>query len=281
MQKNLQTEDNSSKISTCNFDSTLKRFNKYLDLDISIIPSAEKEINDCISSFTDKEKDSLYILYQRVFYNAVNKLNDSLESKYSSVLEKNTNDQNDSAVIKFRQLLDKSGLVLQMTEGSYFVDVQSSYFYNLFKGKISKSLDEYLKIRSVEMANTFSEDAMLLISYEELYNRVVIWEDFIKDNQAFFLKKTSVAFYQHYLSVLLTGMDNTPAFSFENGILNFELKSLYEKVIKKADPRESTSIITEYYNLLKANQFKQPKEINDFLEQHDLYSMKAIQPLLR
>jgi hypothetical protein len=275
---NLPTND---KISICNFDSTLKRFNKYQDLDINTIPVAEKEINDCINSFADKEKDSLYILYQRVFYTSVNKLNDSLESKYSSVLEKITNEENDSIVVKFKQLLKRSGLVLQMTEGSYFVDVQNTYFYNLFKGKVSKSLDEYLRIRSIEMGTTFSEDAMLLISYDDLYNRIVVWEDFINSHQDFFLNKTAVKFFHHYLSVLLTGMDNTPAFSRENGVLNSELKSLYEKVIIIADLRESTDIITEYYNLLKANQFKQPKELNSFLERYDLYSVKAVQPLLR
>ena len=146
-----------------------------------------------------------------------------------------------------------------------------------------KTIHEIAEIALEKTKHCFSDCRISdkLISYDDLYNRIVVWEDFINSHQDFFLNKTAVKFFQHYLSVLLTGMDNTPAFSRENGVLNSELKSLYEKVINIADLRESTDIITEYYNLLKANQFKQPKEMNSFLERHDLYSMKAVQPLLR
>jgi hypothetical protein len=277
----LQKENSNNIISDCNIDTILKRFSNYQDSDICIIYNAEKEITNCISAFKENEKDSLYIIFQKLFYNARNKFNASLESKYSSVLTKIMNEENDSVVIEFNQLLEHNGLILQMTEGSYFVDAQSSYFYNLFKGKISRGLDDYLRIRSVEIATQFSEDAMLLISYEELYNRVVTWEDFMTNNKDFFLKKNVKVFYNHYFSTLLTGMDNTPAFGGEDGILNPELRNLYEKIIQKNDSSESTRIILNYYNLLKANQFKQPKNLNEFLEQHGLYSMKAVQPILR
>jgi hypothetical protein len=280
-QKNQRIEYVSYKNSIPNLDTTQKGFTKCLDLDFKSLPSAQEAVNKCISSFADKEKDSIYIFYQKAFYNAVNKINDSLESKFSIVLGKISNGENDSMVIKFNQVLDKSGLTLLMTEGSYYVDVQSWYFYDLFKGKISKSLEEYLRLRSIELASPFSEDAMLLVSYEKLYDRVVTWEDFINNYPDFFRKAWAVENFQEYLSVLLTGMDNTPAFNREDGILNPELKSLYEKVINHTDSRESTQIITQYYNLLKENEFKEPNGLNDFMVKYNLYSMKGVQPSLR
>ena len=72
-------------------------------------------------------------------------------------------------------------------------------------------------------------------------------------------------------------MDNSPVFD-ENNKLDPEAKQLYERVIAQKSSRKSSKIISDYYNLLKANNFHQFKGIDKFLKANGLYSMLSMQP---
>jgi hypothetical protein len=73
-------------------------------------------------------------------------------------------------------------------------------------------------------------------------------------------------------------MDNTPVFDYESQKLLPEVKKLYEKIIAQNDSRKSSKIISDYYGILKTNNFKQPEDIDKFLEEKGLFSMSGIQP---
>ena len=87
----------------------------------------------------------------------------------------------------------------------------------------------------------------------------------------FFLKKEVEENQKLYLSTLLTGIENTPVFDYDNQVLLPEIKSLYEAIIAKNENRKSTGIITNYYNLLKENEFKQTETIDKFMKENNLY----------
>ncbi|MDP4207834.1 MAG: hypothetical protein Q8928_03360 [Bacteroidota bacterium] len=265
----------------CDFKNIRKQISSYKDLGIVSIPIAENIIKRCISSLDESNKDSVYILFVNLFYNSANPFTESLETKYSGVLKKIEKDINDSETKDFKKCLDVCGLTLLMSEGTYYVDVKYDYFYNLFKGKVSPALDVFLKIRSKEMKQGYSEDAGLLISFEELYDRVTTWEDFNIKYPDFFLNGESESYYISYLSTFLTGMDNSRTFDLDNEKLLPELKKLYEKIIERKDARKSSKIISDYYDLLKNNDFKQPDNLSKFLKDNGLFSMLGVQPETR
>lgn len=245
------------------------------------IPIAAAIIDKSIPSLNNIEKDSIYIFFNYTFYTAVNAFNDSLELKYPDILQKIDKGINDPEIKEFKKCLDLCGLSLLNSEGSYYVDEKYDYYYDLFKGKVSAALNDYLKIRSKELKQGYSEDADLLIGFDDLYDRVVTWEDFMKDYPDFILLKDAEFNYTSYLSTLITGTDNSETFESETQTLYPGIKRLYEKIISHKDGKKSTKLISDYFDLLKRNDFKQPDNLDLFLKANNLISMVGVQPATR
>ena len=251
------------------------------EVEIVSIPIAASIIDKSIISFNNTEKDSTYIIFNYMFYTAVNAFNDSLELNYPDILQKIDKGINDPEIKEFKKCLDLCGLSLLNSEGSYYVDEKYDYTYDLFKGKVSPALNEYLKIRSKELKQGYSEDADLLIGFDDLYERVVTWEDFINEYPDFILLKDAEFNYSSYLSTLITGTDNSETFDSETQDLYPGIKRLYEKIISHKDGKKSTKVISDYYELLKRNDFKQPDNLDLFLKANNLTSMVGVQPETR
>jgi len=212
---------------------------------------------------------------------AVTDFNDSLDTKYSTLLHKIINKIADPEINEFKKALDMCGLTLLVSEGDYYVDARYDYFSELFKDRVSPALNDFLQIRRKELKEGFSEDAGLLISFNQLYDRVVTWENFNTKYPDFFDKTDSQFYYKSYLSTLITGLDNSQPFDDKTGELIPELKRLYQKIISRDDSLNSTRVIRDYYGFLKASDFKEPKNLDKFLKVNDLYSMIGVQPETR
>ena len=249
--------------------------------DIVSIPIMAKIIDKSIITMNQVDQDSTYTIFNYIFYTAVNAFNDSLEIKYPDILEKMEKGTTDQTTREFKKCLDLCGLSLLNSEGSYYVDEKDDYYFDLFKGKVSPILTEYLKIRNKEIKQGYSEDADLLIGFDDLYDRVVTWEDFITQNPGFFLIKDAEFNYTSYLSTLITGTDNSETFDSETQNLYPGIKRLYEKIISHKDGKKSTKVISDYYELLKRNDFKQPDNFDMFLKANNLISMVGVQPETR
>jgi len=275
---NIKGSENKSYQQSCDYITIKKEILSYKNLGIASIPIIENIIKRCIGSLNESDRDSLFILFNDAFYNAANSLTDSLGSKHFGVLKKLEKNVNDSETKDFKKRIDICGLSLLTTEGIFYVDAKSDYFYDLFKGEISPALDEFLKIRSKEMKQGYSEDAGLLISFADLYKHVIIWEDFRIKYPDFFLNGEAQEYYDTYLSTFLTGMDNTRTFDLETQKLLPEMKKLYEKIIARNESRKSTTIISDYYELLNTKGFQEPDDISKFLKSKGLYSMLGVQP---
>ena len=268
---------NSNQI-TCDFKTIKKHTMDDMHLGIVAIPIAENRIKKCIGLMPESDKDSLYVLFNEVFYTTANALTDSLETKYKSVINKIRNNLHDSEVNQFISCLDLCGIDLLVSEGIYYLDVKYDYFYHLFKGKVSPALDDFLEIRSREMKQGYSEDAGLLISFNELYGRVVNWENFMSQYPKFFMSDVAENYYTGYLSTFLSGMDNSPTFDREQDKLSPSVKKLYETIIARNDSKRSTKVISEFYALLETTGFKMPENLDQFLKDRGLYTMLGVQP---
>lgn len=263
---------------SCDLKSIQRQFFAYKDYGIVSIPIAEKIIRHCITSLNVSDKEAVYRLFISLIDKAVNEFNDSFEENYASLIEKLNSDVNDIEVRDFKKCLNLCGLSLLNSEGMYYVDAKYNYVYNLFKKEASPALREFLAIRSEELRQGFSDDAALLISFEDLYLRVISWEDFMKKYPDFFLKDHAKNYYEGYLSTLLSGMDNSRVFDYEDDKLLPEIKALYERIIAKNEDRKSTKIITAYYEYLKTIDFKYNESIEKYLKDNELFNMLGVQP---
>lgn len=225
--------------------------------------------------------DSAYYLFLEFFYTSANNLTDSLETKYSNLIEKLYRQDEDSEVREFYRLLNSCGLDLFMTEGMFYVDVQSDFFYNTFKNNLSPSLKTYLQLRNSELKNAFSEDAMLLIPFDNLAERVYYWEKYLTDYPETKLINEANYYYKTYLQTLLTGLANTSLFDWESKILLQPVKEIYESYLKKYPETKSGMIVREYYDILERNKFEHSDSIDFILNKYNLISMHNIQPHTR
>ena len=268
--KNLTSKikENESTIKDLNCDfNTVKNYLSNLSLQsISSIPIAEKAVTKCISNLDSTKKDELYVVFNTLIEKVTENISDSLEIKYDSIINKLYENIDDAEIKEFKKCLDLCNLQLTASEGIFYIEPKYDYCYNLFKNKVSKGLEEYLRILSVDKNEQFNEDAELLVNFDEVYRRLTIWEDFITKYPRFILKKDANSNLNFYFSIFLTGEENTPVFDYETQILLPEVKALYEKIIAKNENRRTTKIISEYFNFLKAAKFKQPDNINDFLK---------------
>jgi len=263
------------------FNSFKKQIFRLHELGIVSIPVTENLINKYLNTFPKAERDSVYVLFNDVVYTVINDFNDSLELKYTTLLRRNNKKIVESEISEFKRILDVCGLTLLQTEGENYVDVKYDYYYKLFKGRVSPALNDYLKIRMKELNQGFSEDAELLISFRQLYRRVLIWEKFNKKYPDFFNKQETQLNYATYLSTLITGMDNSPVFDYDSGKLFPIIHDLYLEIVSRHNSLKSTSVIKEYYELLKESNFTRPDHLDQFLTDNELFSMIGMQPETR
>lgn len=253
----------------------------FRDLGLISIPITESLINKYLSTFSKAERDSVYVMFNEIVYSAINDFNDSLELKYTSLLRRNNKKIVETEITEFKRSLDICGLTLLQTEGENYVDVKYDYYYKLFKGRVSPALNDYLKIRMKELRQGFSEDAELLISFHQLYRRVLTWEKFNKKYPDFFYRQETQLNYQTYLSTLITGMDNSPVFDYDSGKLFPIIHDLFLDIVSRHNSLKSTRVIKEYYELLKESNFTRPNHLDQFLKDNELFSMIGVQPETR
>ncbi len=247
---------------------------------LSSIAIAMDYVKTCIVA-GNQENDDIYVFFCGIYYNIANQISDSLEIKYTGVMDDFENNRNSSLLRIFKSNLAECGTEIFSSEGQFYLDVEADYFYDNFKGIVSKGLKEYLAIRSEEMKKGFSEDAGLLISFEEVYKRAKRWELFINDYPHAICNEEARMYYETYLETLMTGMDNSRVFEGEENIIVPEIKALYEEIMKEDAQSNITKIIISYYSFLSKNNFKEPENIDKFLKENNLSSMLAVQPFLR
>jgi hypothetical protein len=262
------------------FQSFKLYLDKLVNDSLTSIPYALDYINACIS-IDNADRDSIFLLFNIKFYSVANRLSDSLYTKYKSIVELLDKDSSTAELRNFKNNLKLCGIDIFSTEGMYYLDVIPDFFYNNFKNRVSEGVVEYLNIRKDELKQGFSEDAGMLISFEDLYGRIKRWENFINKYPNTLYNSDANSYYSTYLETLMTGMDNSRIFDFDSNSLTPEIKSLYETIIKEDIESPTTKIISSYYDFLARHDFKENDSIQIFLKTNNLSTMLSVQPQTR
>jgi hypothetical protein len=256
-------------------------FKKYIlglnDHNVESIPFALDYIKTCLPPSLSK-KDSVMLLFNLKFFKITNGLGDSLETKYAPVLKQMEDNPKATKPTNFVNNLKACGIGVFSTEGNYYLDVLPDYFYDNFNNRVSAGVNKYLYIRKSELAQGFTEDAGLLISFEILYKRIKQWEKFLNDYPNTVYDAQANNYYTTYLETLLSGMDNSRVFDDNKNILLPEVKTIYEKAINDGPASKTAKVIADYYAFLGRHGFKENDSIPAFLSEHKLSSMLAVQP---
>lgn len=262
------------------FESFKKYINGLDDKDPASIPFALDYIKTCISPDL-AEKDSVLLLFNVKFYKVSNTLSNSLESKYADVLKQMEDKPHAPKLLALNDNLKVCGIGIFSTEGNYYLDILPDYLYENFHARVSDAAKAYLSIRKDELKKGFSEDAGMLIGFEELYQRVKRWDKFLNDYPPNIYTVEANNYYTDYLETLLTGMDNSRVFDMDNNVLLPEVKAIYEKAMKEETNSKTSQLISSYYSLLARHDFKQTDSVDVFLKENHLSTMLGVQPATR
>lgn len=264
-------------------EKTLLQYKEYskslVKTDLSSISKSLNKFKELFTTAPLEFRDSAFVEFRSLFYNVINNYSEIFWNN-AELMKKVNEKLNDDPMVKtFKTNLDNNGLRLSITEGSYYIDEKPDYLINNFKSYVSPGVNEFLKIRSSELIEGFSEDAALLIPFRELGGRIITWQNYINKYPSTPLLAEAKFSYHLYLNTFLSGLDNSPI--AKDDILLPEVKEVYSEFINKYRDTESGKIVEKFYNLLSGNNFRLPEDLDDFYKENQIESMTGMQPPTR
>jgi hypothetical protein len=138
------------------------------------------------------------------------------------------------------------GYRLVWVEGTIYpiVDYSNQQKYSMY---LSKPLNSYIALKAAESSEPAARDAGLVITWNELANRAIMAETFLKeypDSQDY--KEVEGIYLDSYLGMYIQGLANTPVFDSATLKLIPEVKASYVK-LSKENPNSVTGIMAKRF----------------------------------
>ena len=214
----------------------------------------EKEI----TQNSPQQNDKLYEDYIKISEKYTACLSESL----SKVLEEYVNYYDSESnsykfpenIKKLSTELKKGGL--EFTEvGEGYTEIWSGpdHYFSIFKNKVTPDYNAYIGQLAKESEGLYQADAGIVIPWNELGERTIFWENFIKKYPQSSLIPKVKEIYNNYLYDYLFGMDNTPTFERADGKLYDENRQEFNRIIKKYPNSNVARKSREIINLFDAN----------------------------
>jgi len=218
-------------------DTTCSSKNKTEDY-IETLQWYQQKTEKEIAQNSPEQNDKLYEAYSKIREKYIVCLSETL----GKVLEEYVNYyDSESNSYKFPENIRK--LSAELKKGSLeFREVGEGYteiwsvpdhYFSVFKNKVTPDYNTYIEQLSKENESLYSADAGLVISWKELGERTIFWENFIKKYPKSPLISGVKVMYNSYLYDYLFGMDNTPTHEHSDGTLYDENRQEFNRIIKK------------------------------------------------
>jgi hypothetical protein len=274
-------EEENTEVYTVTIDS----MHSYLStLDLRLPESAGSGLSytqTVMQTMNEDRRDSAFVLYRQFFYEVLMKQNEVL-SQSELIAQALAEERPQVEELEFfRKKISDNGMVFLQSEGTFYIDEHHNYLFNAFSQYVSVPVNKLLELRRDEMRKGFSEDAALLISFEEVGERVRNWEQLLEQNPTLKLQEEAKNYYNLYLSTFLTGLDNSPVFDRGTNKLLPEAKQAFEDYIKKYGESPGGKIVGGYYTILQQNNFLRSADLDNFLNDNNITGMRGIQPPTR
>jgi len=225
-------------------DKSYKLFEKFAN--------NKKEVMEKLKTLNKEEANKLYEQYvtdNNIILGEIDEVTtEFLDGIYNSsegkeFTEEDWNDTN--------KVLNKYDLELwDIGEGIVTIRELPHLYYDVFKDYVTDDYKEYLKIWAKDDEELYQADAGLVISFEELGERIITWENFLNKFPNSTLKQRVIDLLNSYREDYILGMDNTP--TIDGGYDNIpitideDVKKEYDRFIKKY-PNSPTVELIKYF----------------------------------
>ncbi len=165
-------------------------------------------------------------------------------------------------------LIHKNGYHIYSSEGEIYTVPDPQYLLEKFEAYMSEQFKEFMALEAVEIKQRLSSDGGLVVSWDELSDRIANWESYIgKYPDTEEAQKAEEHYYLRYLSFYIHGIDNTPAFDINTLELKDEVKASYERYMEKYPDSKACEAVKAYYDILEKNNFMLNDEVTEYLTQ--------------
>ena len=212
----------------------------------------KKETMEKLKSLNKEEANNLYEEYQAQNSNTLYDIDEASASFLDSIYG-DTNGENftDKDWADANKILNKYDLELwDIGEGMVTIRELPHLYYDMFKDHVTDDYKEYLKIWAKDDEELYQADAGLLVSFEEIGERIITWENFLNKYPNSTLKPKVTALLNSYREDYLLGMENTP--TLDGGYDNIPItvdevaKKEYDRFMKKY-PNSPTVELIKYF----------------------------------
>ena len=240
--KNKNEEKKNERVSFS--DESYKLFEKFAN--------NKKEVMEKLKTLNKEEANKLYEQYvtdNNIILGEIDEVTtEFLDGIYNSSEGKEFTEEDWNNTNK---TLNKYDLELwDIGEGIVTIRELPHLYYDVFKDYVTDDYKEYLKIWAKDDEELYQADAGLMISFEELGERIITWENFLNKFPNSTLKQRVIDLLNSYREDYILGMDNTP--TIDGGYDNIpitideDVKKEYDRFIKKY-PNSPTVELIKYF----------------------------------
>lgn len=152
-------------------------------------------------------------------------------------------------------------LVNNIMEGKYKLINMEGAFYpiidyealKIYNDNISDEMKEYIDLKSMDSNMPTILDAGLVISFDQLAERLVKTENYILKYPNSIKYEETLRLYGVYLKFYLEGSSNTPIYDYESKKIKDEVLSSYKKV-RNMDETVTSKVVSKYIDIIGENQ---------------------------
>ncbi|WMJ79797.1 hypothetical protein RBU49_13095 [Clostridium sp. MB40-C1] len=203
--------------------------------------------------------------------NIQNKFIEEFRNK-KSIDNYNVSNIKDPELKKYLSTLTEMGYKIICSEGQYF-PIQNYEWIKKYSFYITEDIREYINLKSVESTSPSVTDSALIVSWDEIFNRAIQCENFLKkysySNKIDDIRNQ----YIFYVGSYLYGQDNTPTFDYKTNKLKQSVKKSYENTYFHGNESNLSKIIIKYTEQLKSTNYKLTKDI-EFYRKNIMESLK-------
>lgn len=242
-----------------NASSAPSEIMKYIEANIGNLNKEDGDI--VVSGLIEVQKKQLQNYQEKLYSQEMNEK----VSQYKFEDLTSLNNIKEEDVKKLLENAFNDGYKLIMAEGMYDFELDYEKLENKFSPYVTEGTAAFLSIMAKENKAHFAADGAIIISLDEIADRVINTENFIEkfgDSQyAIEIKQR----YNWYLTAYLIGLNNTPAFSYEDNILEKEVLSHFNSTIIKYKDSKLAVTLKDYIALVTKNELKKTNEVLDFV----------------
>lgn len=153
-------------------------------------------------------------------------------------------------------------------EKGKYVPIIDYGFYKQYSGYATPEIKEYVKLMAVESDTPYSIDDTLTISWSELINRAILFEQFLREYPNSERLDAVGRLYREYIYLAMYGLPGTPLFDPRTKEMVDDARYSYEKAIGSNLESDFLEILKEYLGTVTQNEFKWNEKVAEVCEKY-------------